>query len=325
MSEYSSDNGKAVYRSDLSSFYDKASDIAMPVLNNARKLFDNIEKYLYTAPSMINLVKSSIPVSAYQAVFTTDQLNRLAEGSIKLMTDKEGRILANLVNTDTNRIFSNVELKEVDFTPDLAQAMTGFAMQMQLMMISEKLDSIQASVDYIAQGQENDRLAAAYGCRERLIQALAMEDAGNRNAALLSIAGDAINSRNILMQSQNQMISKINSFDVSFFSSLRSLGGKTKKYDKEIENLKVNIAATFGVSMVAAIAYEEINEMKSARCSVKEFSNFLDNTYIKTRLIERLDLMDPSPDCFWSAKIVPAIRQINKLPECNSINYLLQE
>lgn len=313
---------RTVYQYDISNFFENPSDFVKPVMYNARKLFHNITKYLYSTPSMINLVKASIPTSSYQAVFTSNQLNQLAEGSIKLMSDKNGRLLATLVDTKTKKIVSNVELREVSFTPDIAQAMAGVAMQMQMMMISERLDLIQEAVDYIVQGQENDRLATAYGCKERLSQAIAMKDTNNRNIALLNIASDAIDSRNVLMQSQGQIINKIKSFNSSFFNILLSTKSKVKNIDKEIEKLKVNLAATFGVSMVAAVAYEEINELDSARESVQIFSDFLNNTYIKTKLIDRLDLMDPSPDCFWSTNLLPIVKQINKLPSCKSINYL---
>lgn len=318
--------GTTEYRSDIASFFPKASDIAKPVLGNARKLFRNIEKYLYTAPSVINLVKSSIPVSAYQAVFTSDQLNRLADGSLKLMTDKGGRTLAKLVDSNTGKIFANVELRETELTPQLGQALTGFAMQMQMMMISEKLDSIQRTVDDIAQGMENDRLAAAYACRDSLKYALGMNDTEVRRAELRNVAREAIKSRNLLEKSQELMIDKIENFNSSFISSLFSLRNKTKENDKEIEKLKVNLSATFGASMVAAVAYEELNEMATAKESVQDFAGFLSKTYVnRSGLIDRLDMLDPSPDCFWSTQLIPVIKQIDSLPDCESINYLLKE
>lgn len=314
------------FRSDIDCFFTNASGIANSVLRNAGRLLRNLEKYLYTAPAMINLVKASIPVSAYQAVFTSDQLNRLAQGSIKLMSDRKGRTLAKLVDAKTNKIISNVELKEVDFTPDISQALAGFAMQMQIMMLSEKLDAIQEITNDIFQGQENDRLAFAAACRDNLEEALAMNDETLRKTRLTAIANDVNIGRKQLFKSQEQIISKILNFDGSFISNLFSWSGRTRTIDEEIGKLRTNLSATVGVSMVAGIAYEELNEMDSARNSFQKLSDFLGVTYLsRPGFIDKLDLLDPYPDNFWSTQLVPVIKQINKLPDCKTINYLLQE
>lgn len=311
------------FRSDIDGFFTNDSKIVNSVLRNAGRLLFNLEKYLYTAPAMINLVKASIPVSAYQAVFTSDQLNRLAQGSIKLMSDRNGRTLAKLVDAKTHRIISNVELKEVDFTPDISQALTGFALQMQIMMLSEKLDAIQETTKNIFQGQENDRLALAEACRDNLEEALAMNDETLRKTRLAAIANDINIGRQQLFKSQEQIISKILSFKGSFISNFFSLGGRTKTIDEEIGKLRTNLSATVGVSMVAGIAYEELNEMDSARISFQKLSDFMEATYLsRPGFVDKLDLLDPYPDNFWSTQLVPVINQINKLPNSRTIDYL---
>lgn len=311
------------FRSDIDGFFTNDSKIVNSVLRNAGRLLFNLEKYLYTAPAMINLVKASIPVSAYQAVFTSDQLNRLAQGSIKLMSDRNGRTLAKLVDAKTHRIISNVELKEVDFTPDISQALTGFALQMQIMMLSEKLDAIQETTKNIFQGQENDRLALAEACRDNLEEALAMNDETLRKTRLAAIANDINIGRQQLFKSQEQIISKILSFKGSFISNFFSLGGRTKTIDEEIGKLRTNLSATVGVSMVAGIAYEELNEMDSARISFQKLSDFMEATYLsRPGFVDKLDLLDPYPDNFWSTQLVPVINQINKLPDSRTIDYL---
>lgn len=311
------------FRSDIDGFFTNDSKIVNSVLRNAGRLLCNLEKYLYTAPAMINLVKASIPVSAYQAVFTSDQLNRLAQGSIKLMSDRNGRTLAKLVDAKTHRIISNVELKEVDFTPDISQALTGFALQMQIMMLSEKLDAIQETTKNIFQGQENDRLALAEACRDNLEEALAMNDETLRKTRLVAIANDINIGRKQLFKSQEQIISKILRFKGSFISNLLSWGGRTKTIDEEIGKLRTNLSATVGVSMVAGIAYEELNEMDSARKSFQKLSDFMEATYLsRPGFVDKLDLLDPYPDNFWSTQLVPVINQINKLPDGRTIDYL---
>ncbi len=72
---------------------------------------------LYSAPSFINLVKASVPETTFQAILTDEQKKSIAIGALKLMTKKDGSLMANLVNPETNKIVSTVSLQEVNLSP----------------------------------------------------------------------------------------------------------------------------------------------------------------------------------------------------------------
>lgn len=81
--------------------------------------------------------------------------------------------------------------------------MTSYATQIQMAQIAEKIQLIQVAVEEIRQGQEYDRLATAYSCQQKLLQAMAIKNKEVKARALLHIAFDAEDSRNLLMQSQS--------------------------------------------------------------------------------------------------------------------------
>ena len=79
------------------------------------------------------------------------------------------------------------------------------------------------------------------------------------------------------------------------------------------------------VSLAEALAYQELGENDAARKSLTYYAEFIRKTYLEPPgLVERLDLIDPSPENYWS-KILPDIeKKIEALP-CNQKQELLEE
>ena len=92
------------------------------------------------------------------------------------MTKKDGSLMANLINPETKKIVSTVSLGKVKLSPELSQAMTNYATQMQMAQIAEQIQFVQVAVEEVRQGQEYDRLATAYSCQQKLIQAAAIQN-----------------------------------------------------------------------------------------------------------------------------------------------------
>lgn len=117
--------------------------------------------------------------------------------------------MANLVNPETNKIVSTVSLQEVNLSPPISQAMTSYASQMQMAQIAEQIQVVQLAIEEVRQGQEYDRLAMAYSCQQKLLQAMEIKNQNLKAMALLQIASDAEDSRNKLMLSQNSSLTFI--------------------------------------------------------------------------------------------------------------------
>lgn len=302
------------YSEDLTEYFSDMPEVARPLLKGAKEAFSKIEQMLYSAPAFINLVKASIPEQAFQAILTDDQKQKIASGALKLMTKKDGSLMANLVNPETNKIVSTISLQSVNLSPAISQAMTSYASQMQMAQIAEQIQVVQLAIEEVRQGQEYDRLAMAYSCQQKLLQAMEMKNPELKAMALLQIASDAEDSRNLLMQSQNVNLTFIKEQSESFFGKLLS-GATPDKISQRMNEIRESLSAVNMVSLAEAMAYQEMGENAAARQSLQYYASYIEKAYLSTKgLVERLDLIDPAPENYWT-KTLPDIRKkIQALP-----------
>lgn len=310
---------------DISCHFSNLPDVAQPLINNAKKAFKTIEKMLYSAPAFLELVKASVPEQAFQAMLTGEQKRKLASGALKLMTKQDGTMMANLVNPKTNKIVSTIALEKIKLTPEISQAMTNYATQMQMAQIAEQIQDVQIAIEEVRQGQEFDRLATAYSCQQKLLQVLSIQTPELKAMALLRIAADAEDSRNLLMLSQNANIEFIKNEPESLFQKIIA-GTKKEKIDTRISEIRDSLCAVNMVSLVEAIAYQEMGENEAARKSLDYYASYIQKTYLDTEgFVERLDLIDPSPKPYWT-KTLPEIKsKITMLPDTSEVLLLGDE
>lgn len=306
---------------DSTDFYDEVPvnssvlpEVARPLIKNAKETFSKIREMLYSAPAFINAVKASFPEETFQAILTNEQKSQIASGALKLMTKKDGSLMANLVNPETKKIVSTISLKNVKISPELSQAMTSYATQMQLAQIAEQIQLVQIAVEEVRQGQEYDRLATAYSCQQKLLQTTAIKRPELKEMALLRIASDAEDSRNLLMQSQYANVSFIKNQPESFWGKLIS-GATPDKVDSRMNEIRESLCAVNMVSLVEAMAYQEMGETEAAYQSLQYYAGYIQRTYLETKgFVERLDLIDPSPENYWSKTLPDIERKIQALP-----------
>ena len=291
------------YCEDLTEHFGDMPEVTRPLMKGAKETFSKIENMLYSAPAFINLVKASVPEQAFQAILTDDQKAKIASGALKLMTKKDGSLMANLVNPETNKIVSTISLQNVNLSPALSQAMTSYASQMQMAQIAEQIQVVQLAIEEVRQGQEYDRLAMAYSCQQKLLQAMKIKNPNLKAMALLQIASDAEDSRNLLMQSQNANLAFIKGQPESFFGKLFQ-GAKPE-----------SLGVVNMVSLAEAMAYQEMGENAAAMKSLQYYAVYIEKAYLSTAgLVERLDLIDPAPENYWSKTLPDIKRKIQALP-----------
>lgn len=304
------------YSTDLSKHFDTVPDVAKSLLNGAKIAFQHIEQMLYSAPAFINAVKASLPQETIQAILTDEQKQQLANGALKLMTKKDGSLMANLVNPKTNKIVSTIALEKVKLTPELSQAMTSYATQMQMAQIAEQIQVVQVAVEEVRQGQEFDRLASAYSCQQKLLQAMAIKNPELKAMALLRLVSDAEDSRNLLMQSQNANVAFIKDQPETFWGKLVS-GATPDKINSRIAEIRESLCAVNMVSLAEAMAYQEMGETEAAQISLQYYAEYVKKTYLDIPgFVDRLDMIDPSPENYWSKSLPDIERKIQALP-CN--------
>lgn len=302
------------YTFDVDGYYSSVPEVAKPLLKGAKVTLSKIEKMLSSTPGFINAVKASIPDETLQAILSDEQKSQIAQGAVKLMTKKDGSLMANLVNPKTNKIVSTVSLKSVKVTPEISQAMTSYATQMQMAQIAEQIQLIQVAVEEVRHGQEYDRLATAYSCQQKLLQAMTIKNPELKAMALLRIASDAEDSRNLLMQSQNANLTFIKNQPESFWGKLIS-GAAAEKVNSRMNEIRESLCAVNMVSLSEAIAYQEMGETEAARLSLQYYAGYIQKAYLETEgLVERLDLIDPSPENYWSKTLPDIEKKIQALP-----------
>ena len=302
------------YAADIGKYFTDIPDIARLLVSCAKRTLKKIEKMLYTAPAFVSMLQAALPEEIFQAVLTDDQKQKLAEGALKLMTKKDGSLMANLVDPNTNKIISTVSLKSVKIAPEITKAMTDYATQMQMIQIAEQIQSVQVAVEEVRKGQEYDRLAMAYSCQQKLLQAMTIGNPELKMQQLLRIASDAEDSRNLLMQSQAVNVAFIKNKPETFWGKLLQ-GATPEKIDTRMNEMRESLCAVNMVSLAEAMAYQEMGEAEAARLSLKYYAEYIDKTYLSTKgLVERLDLIDPSPVEYWSKTLPDIEKRIRALP-----------
>ena len=302
------------YKEKLSEHFKQIPEVAKPLLEEARSAFSQIEKALYTTPAFINVVKAAIPDITLQAVLTDDQKQQIAQGALKLMTKNDGSLMANLINPETKKIVATIPLKSVQMAPEMTQAMTSFATQMQMVQIAEQIQVVQLAVEEVRMGQEHDRLATAYSCQQKLLQAMEIKNPELKAMALMQLVSSAEDSRNLLMLSQKTNIEFITSQPDNFFQKVLS-GASTDKINCRMSLIRESLCAVNMVSFAEAMAYQELGEHEAARKSLTYYSKFIQDTYVSVPgLVDRLDLMDPAPENYWSKTLPNISKKIQKLP-----------
>lgn len=312
------------YSGEIVEQFSTVPDVAKPLLKDAKATFKKIEQMLYSAPAIVNLVKANIPDVTLQAVLTDEQKQQIAKDALKLMTKKDGSLMANLVNPETKKIVATIPLKNVKMAPEVTQAMTNYATQMQMAQIAEQIQIVQLAVEEVRMGQEYDRLATAYSCQQKLLQAMEIKNPELRAMALMQIASDAEDSRNLLMLSQKTNVGFITDQPESFFGKI--IGGATpEKINSRMNEIRESLCAVNMVSLAEAIAYQELGEDSAARKSLAYYGEFVQKTYLAVpELVERLDLIDPSPENYWSRRLPDIEKRIQALP-CHQEQNLIEE
>lgn len=289
-------------------------DIAQPLIADAKGMFAKIESLLYSAPTFINYIRAHIPETTLQAVLSDEQKTQIAKGALRLMTKKDGSLMANLINTETGKIASTIPLENVNLSPELSQATANYACQMQMAQIAEQIQQVQVAIEEVRQGLEYDRLATAYSCQQKLLQAMRISNPELKRTALLRIAFDAEDSRNRLMQSQKATIALIHEHPEGYIAKFFSTSSGDKVASR-IDELRCSLSAVNLVSMTEAMAYQELGETEAARQSLLYYADYIHSTFLSVEgFAERLDEIDRSSVDYWSNSLPMIEKRIQSLP-----------
>ena len=209
---------------------------------------------------------------------------------------------------------ATIPLKSVKMAPEITQAMTNFSTQMQMAQIAEAIQSVQLAVEEVRIGQEHDRLATAYSCQQKLLQAICIKNPELKAIALIQLVAAAEDSRNLLMLSQKSNVDFIKGQRENIFQKIFS-GAKPEEINSKMNEIRESLCAVNMVSFVEALAYQELGEHEAAKKSLTYYASFIEDTYTSVPgLIQRLDSIDPSPENYWSNTLPEISEKIKQLP-----------
>jgi hypothetical protein len=116
------------------------------------------------------------------------------------------------------------------------------------------------------------------------------------------------------MLSQSANVAFIKNQPDTFWGKLTA-GAKPEQIDERMAEIRESLNAVNMVSLVEAMAYEEIGESEAAQQSLQYYASFIRSTYLDSKdLVERLDLIDASPENYWSKAIPEIETKIEALP-----------
>lgn len=223
-------------------------------VKNAEQLFDEIHDTLCSLPAFLEVVERSVPVQEWVAVFTDDQRKELAKGALKMLTKKDGKVLAVVVNPNNkNQIVANIPLKEVKKIKDINPALNDLMVQMQLANLAQEMKEVHRVVSRIQQGLEFDRLASAYSNERKLKYARQIQNKELQTQALLMIAHSAEDSRSRLMLGMKDNIDFIMHQPENEFVKL--FATNPKEINDRMNEIRSRVVAINQDSMTEATAY----------------------------------------------------------------------
>ena len=303
------------YKKDVRSCFNNIPAVADSLIENADLIFNKIQQLLYKTPAIVNEIMAHFPEEELRVLLTADQKKKLADGTLKLMTKKDGSLMANLINPKTKKIIDTLDLQSIKVSPELSKAMIDYSSQMQMAQIAEQIQFIQIAVEEVRQGQENDRIATAYSCQQKFLQACEIKNPELKTMALMKIVSDAEDSRNLLMFSQMANLKFIKDQPENFWGKIIQ-GAKPGKIDTRMVEIRESLNAVNMVSLVEAMSYREMGELEVAHKSLAYYAQYLQKAYLSTDgFVERLDMIDPSTEKYWTKTLPMIEKEIKSLPE----------
>lgn len=290
-------------------------------VKNAGRVFDQIHDTLCALPAFLEVVERLVPVEEWVLVFTDEQRKELAKGALKMMAKKNGDIIAKVVDPKTHQIVANIPVKQVEKIKDINPAMIDFMVQMQLANLAQEMKEIHSVVSRIQQGLEFDRLASAYSNERKLKHARQIQNKELQTQALLMIAHSAEDSRSRLMLGMKENIDFIMHQPENELIKLFTTN--PTEINDRMNEIRSRVIAINQDSITEATAYWALGEKQAALNTIENYRIFLEDSELtKGEVLNRLDVIDPNPENYWTKQFPIVQDTVHKLT-CESAPLLL--
>ena len=208
-------------------------------------------------------------------------------GEYHLTYDKEGGLLA-VIRDKQGNFVKQLRLKEQELPGNLTTSMGNLAVQAAMSQIIEQIESLGEAIQYLHLEMQNDRLAIAESARDKLHQAMRIQDARLREIALLDVTSTATEAKCVLMRNFTQNMQYIaDHSNKSFFELLseRKIGdlfGSKDVAQKAKEAMEALVAIT-NLVRIECEGYTALGEPNAGRACLMEFRSFVVNNQLEQR------------------------------------------
>lgn len=258
--------------------YDFQSYSLTPLQKEASLVVANkIRKNLFAHIPEAKLLKKLVEKKDNDNVEYIAKLSEVAKEKLKSgewsygIRKKTGETYAVLKDTETGKIKSSVTLekrtaKELGNLPELS------AIQGQLALISEQIESLNELVVRVEQGQYNDRFSGFFSARQLIVEALATRNEQLKKDLLLSAIKENNNTIAKLMMS-------------IYTDSLDFTNLKTKQTDANRINilLQQSISYLSSAMQLNVIAYTVLEEHESVIAVLSNYKAFTEQTLLEPK------------------------------------------
>lgn len=270
-------------------------------------------------PAIVDVAKKLSEGKTYKAIIAPEALERINNGSAKLINKGNGLLSATIRDAKTSRVIDHASLKEV--TPDLLSSLNQLATQQTLANIVRRLDVIDEKITGVLQGQINDRLAEVESGIHIYEQAVVASDPDVRRELIVSAIQKLNDGRNKLIKSTDfSFIDKLPRNSVDMFFSLN--WDIPKHVQSNAEAVWKSAHAIVKASRYLVITYSALNEPGALRVSLEQVES--DVKVFQDKIGEIVRWLPPTSN--WceslttiSQGVLPNISDLDNIPQKNIV------
>ncbi|MCF0131485.1 MAG: hypothetical protein HUJ71_07130 [Pseudobutyrivibrio sp.] len=282
VSPYDANYPVALLRDNLKRTIDQAQNAANAICKAVAK----------EAPIVSEIQKGMKQGTKYVVDMSDELIKAIDEGTIKLQQTKEGKLCAQLMQSDGkfgSKLGIKKEVLKGEMVPtQITNALQMAALQEQIQSIAEQIVTIDRSVRDVLQGQQNDRIGLYYSGLAMYLEAKNTDNESLRQALLVQ----ALRS---LAESTFQLELTMQS-DIKYLVDreyLSERGKKVKMIDERMSSINKAFEFIHQASLLRAAIYCDQGEMKAMTTALGEYSHFIENTVAKNAaLLAQCDVSD---------------------------------
>ena len=284
-----------------------------------KKQYEIIIEGLRKLPALIDIAKS-LKVQEYLVADPNNvQSRKLAEGLLKIMKDKDGNLLASLQNVDSNKIDSNLRLKDLKLTPEVNKAINNFIMQQQMAQIINMINNVQSSINRVISGQQDDRIAICYSAEQQLINARIIRNEKIRQLCYVNAIKSAEDARNMLMLDLKRNLDFVNNLTEKKTEMIFS---KTSTNDvhKRIQEIDKGFSILTKATLVESAIFYELAEKNAMLNCLSSHVEFINKNFNRKTILKLNSNAKESSD-YWFKQLPKTTKKLGFLIETLGNSY----